>query len=100
MKTKEMIEALEKKGYEIKEPESRFLRLRHSDRKFILLEDEEGGWLVRCWFEKENLNDFECFEKENLGHFWIKGGTRPFEMLINGVWRRVEEKVYVRFLRE
>ena len=35
MKTEEMIKVLKEKGYKIEEPESRFLKVKFSDRKQI-----------------------------------------------------------------
>ena len=63
MKTKEMIKALEKKGYKIEEPE-RFLKTKLSLKRGVLLEDKWGNLLVGTMGEKEEFfNDFEYFKK-------------------------------------
>ena len=100
MKTKEMIKALEKKGYKIKEPESRFLKVKVSDRGEIFLIDENKNNLVRIWATMENrLNDFEYFEKEDAGHFWINGDACKFEFKYKGKWLECNNIMDVRFLR-
>ena len=60
MKTEEMIKALEKKGYEIWESK-KFLNVKLSDMKGVLLRAESGRILVETWnnWTKDILNDFE-----------------------------------------
>lgn len=99
MKTQEMIKALKEKGYKIEEPENKFLKVKYSEKKFILLENMNGLDLVKTWDIEEDLNDFEYFEKRNKGHFWINGDYNKFEFLYKGKWLICDEEMRVRFLK-
>ena len=101
MKTEEAINFLKEKGYEIKKTESRFLKVKFSDRKNVLLEDIWGNYLVGAWDNDNDLNNFEYFMKNNddVGHFWIGGDVRKFEFLYKGEWLVCDEDMHVRFLR-
>ena len=98
MKTEEAINLLKEKGYKIEEPE-RFLKVLFSDRKNVLLEDEDGNCLVGTWDSKEFLNDSKYFEKINMGHFSIKGNVCNFEFRHEGEWLKCDKLMPVRFLR-
>ena len=100
MKTEEMIKALKEKGYEIKEPESRFLKVKVSDRGEIFLIDENKNILVGTWDDIErDLNDFDYFVKHDYGHFWINGDINKFEFFYEGKWLKCNKEMNVRFLR-
>lgn len=96
-----MIKALKEKGYEIKEPENKFLKIRYSEDKFTLLENMDGWELVKTWDNEKDLNDFEWFENKeiNVGHFWINGNENKFEFFYKGKWLPCNEQMKVRFLR-
>ena len=100
METEEAINFLKEKGYEIKEPESRFLKVKFSDRKDVFLQDEEGEDLVETWVNvEEDLNDFNYFKAKDYGQFWIRGHTNKFEFLYKDEWLVCDEDIPVRFLR-
>ena len=99
MKTDEMVKTLKEKGYEIKEPENRLLAVKFSDRKNVLLEDEDESSLVETWENKKDLNDFEYFKEDDCGHFWIGGMKRKFEFRYNGKWLICDDIMDVRFLK-
>ena len=94
------INFLKEKGYKIEEPE-RFLKVKFSDRKFVLLEDEEESSLVETWDNDNDLNNFEYFMKNNddVGHFWIGGNVCKFEFKYKGEWLKCDKLMEVRFLR-
>ena len=100
MKTEEMIKALEKKGYEIWESK-KFLNVKLSDMKGVLLRAESGRILVETWnnWTKDILNDFEYIQKYNLGQLWIRGDINKFEFVYNGEWIECDKLMDVRFLR-
>ncbi len=93
-----MIEALQEKGYKVEKP--KFEEVQFSNRQGVLLETKDKEWLVETWDYKENLNNFELFEKVNSGHFWINGRLNSFQIKINGEWKMCNEFAPVRFTRE
>ena len=94
----EAIKFLKEKGYKIREPESRFLKVKFSDRKDVFLMDNDGNYLVGT-LRDNNLNDFEWFEENNVGHFQITGKFKNFEFYYKGKWLECNEEMDVRFLR-
>ena len=99
MKTEEAINFLKEKGYEIKEPETKFLKVEHSNIKNVLLENHKGHRLVETWIKKNTLNDFGWFEKNNRGHFHINGHINKFEFLYKNKWLKCNDYMPVRFLK-
>jgi len=98
MNKQKRIEELERELKKLKG--QRFAKVQYSDRKYILLKSKDGNILVETWFNKKDLNDFDYFERENLGQFWIRGNWQPFEILLNGKWVRCSKYTRVRFLNE
>ncbi len=99
MKTEEMIKELEKQGYKIEEPKSRFAEVKLSKEKGILLENKNSGILIDCICDEISLNDFEYFDAYDTGQFWINGHIQPVELKLNGKWIRFDEQIHGRFLR-
>jgi len=98
MNKQKRIEELEKELKELKG--QRFAEVQFSNKEYILLEDERGFGLVKTWMHKAGLNDFNSFERQNDGHFWIGGKDKPFEILLNGKWVYCDDYAPVRFLNE
>ena len=99
MKTEEMIKVLKEKGYKIEEPESRFLKVKFSDRKDVFLMNDDGNIILSSWRSEKYLNDFKRYEDKNIRHFIISGEVSKFEFKYNGRWMECNGEMPVRFLR-
>ena len=65
----------------VDEPTSRYAEVQFSEDKDVLLKDKRGCPLIGTRDAERDLNNFEYFDKNNVGHAWIQGDVCPFEMV-------------------
>ena len=80
--------------------DDKFLEVRLSNYKDILLENKNGKVLVVTWYDDfKDLNDFKYFKEKNIGHFFINGDINKFEFLYKNKWLKCDDEMPVRFLK-